>query len=88
MAVCRNHNVTLYARFRSEREHWVQAMALAQIGFAFMPECSVTLPDLLQRTLIDPEVNRMISLLSVPGRPYSPATAAMVRAAQRVPWPG
>ncbi len=88
MAVCRDHNVTLYARFRSEREDWVQAMVLARIGFAFMPECSVTLPDLLQRPLIDPEVNRTISLLSVPGRPFSPATAAMVRAAQTFPWPG
>lgn len=88
MAVCRDHNVTLYARFRSEREDWVQAMVLARIGFAFMPECSVTLPDLLQRPLIDPEVSRMISLLSVPGRPYSPATAAMVRTAQKFHWPG
>ncbi len=88
MDVCRNHNVTLYARFRSEREDWVQAMVLARIGFAFMPECSVTLPELLQRPLIDPEVSRTISLLSVPGRPYSPATAAMVRAAQLFRWPG
>ena len=88
MAVCAANNVTLYARFRSEREDWVQAMVLARIGFAFMPECSVTLPDLLQRPLIDPEVTRTISLLSVPGRPYSPATAAMVRAAQSFRWPG
>lgn len=88
MAVCRDHNVNLYARFRSEREDWVQAMVLARIGFAFMPECSVTLPDLLQRPLIDPEVSRTISLLTVPGRPYSPATAAMVRSAQTFRWPG
>ncbi len=88
MAVCAANDVTLYARFRSEREDWVQAMVLARIGFAFMPECSVTLPDLLQRPLIEPQVSRTISLLSVPGRPYSPATAAMVRAAKSFPWPG
>ena len=88
MDVCRNHNVTLYARFRSEREDWVQAMVLARIGFAFMPECSVTLPELLQRPLIDPDLSRTISLLSAPGRPYSPATAAMVRAAKSFHWPG
>jgi len=88
MAVCAANKVTLYARFRSEREDWVQAMVLAQIGFAFMPECSVTLPDLLRRPLIEPEVSRTISLLSVPGRPYSPATAAMVRAAKSFQWPG
>lgn len=88
MAVCAANKVTLYARFRSEREDWVQAMVLARIGFAFMPECSVTLPDLLQRPLIEPEVSRTISMLSVPGRPYSPATAAMLRAAKSFQWPG
>lgn len=88
MAVCAANEVMLYARFRSEREDWVQAMVLARIGFAFMPECSVTLPDLLQRPLIDPEVSRKISMLSVPGRPYSPATAAMLRAAKSFQWPG
>lgn len=88
MAVCAANKVTLYARFRSEREDWVQAMVLARIGFAFMPECSVTLPNLLQRPLIEPEVSRTISLLSVPGRPYSPATAALLRAAKSFQWPG
>lgn len=88
MEVCRENAVNLYARFRSEREDWVQAMVLARIGFAFMPECSVTLPGLLQRPLIEPEVTRTISLLGVPGRQYSPATAAMFRAAQCFDWPG
>jgi DNA-binding transcriptional LysR family regulator len=88
MAVCAANKVTLYARFRSEREDWVQAMVLARIGFAFMPECSVTLPDLLQRPLVEPEVTRTISMLSVPGRPYSPATAALLRAARAFHWPG
>jgi DNA-binding transcriptional LysR family regulator len=86
--VCKDNNVDLYARFRSEREDWVQAMVLARIGFAFMPEYSVTLPDLLQRPLVEPSVTRTISLVSVPGRPFSPAVAALVRAAQRFAWPG
>lgn len=88
MGVCRDHQVDLYARFRSEREDWVQAMVLARIGFAFMPECSVTLPGLLQRPLIEPEVSRTISLMSVPGRRFSPATEAMVRSARSFAWPG
>ncbi len=73
MEVCRSRRINLYARFRSEREDWVQAMVLARIGFAFMPECAVVLPELLQRPLIEPEVARTISLVSAPGRPYSPA---------------
>jgi DNA-binding transcriptional LysR family regulator len=88
MSVCREKNVSLYARFRSEREDWVHSMVLARIGFAFMPEYSVTSPELLQRPLIEPAVARTVALASVPGRPFSPATAAMVRAAQSFDWPG
>ena len=88
MGVCQQNDVSLYARFRSEREDWVQAMVLGRIGFAFMPECSVTLPGLLQRPLIEPAVTRTISLVTVPGRRFSPASEAMVRAAQSFSWPG
>ncbi len=88
MAQCEKMNVELYARFRSEREDWVQAMVLARIGFAFMPEYSVTLPGLLQRPLIDPVVERRVSLVNVPGRQFSPVVSAFARAAQSFAWPG
>lgn len=87
MAACKDRNVELYARFRSTREDWVQAMVAARIGFAFMPEYSVMLTDLMLRPLIDPEVSRTIALVTVPGRPYSPAVAAFVRAARSFAWP-
>jgi len=88
MKVCGDREIELYARFRSEREDWVQAMVLARIGFAFMPEYSVTLPGLMQRPLVEPEVERTISLITVPGRPFSPVIATFVRAAQSFAWPG
>lgn len=88
MGVCRERAVELYARFRSEREDWVQAMVLARIGFAFMPEYAVTLPELMQRPLVDPAVSRTVALAWVPGRQLSPAAAALSRAAQRFDWPG
>ncbi|WP_413720930.1 LysR family transcriptional regulator [Silicimonas sp. MF1-12-2] len=88
MGVCKSRDIDLYARFRSEREDWVQAMVLAGIGFAFMPEYSVTLPGLVQRPLIEPEVSRNVVAASVPGRQHSPAAAALMRAAQGFRWPG
>ena len=88
MKVCEAEGVELYARFRSEREDWVQAMVLAGIGFAFMPEYSVTLPGLLQRPLIDPSVERTVVAVTVPGRKYSPAVEALMRATQTFAWPG
>ncbi|MEX0280360.1 MAG: LysR family transcriptional regulator [Arenibacterium sp.] len=88
MAVCEEQDVSLYARFRSEREDWVQAMVLAGIGFAFMPEYSVTLPGLIQRPLVEPEVSRDVVAITMPGRPYSPATGMMMRSAASFAWPG
>jgi DNA-binding transcriptional LysR family regulator len=88
LQVCQETGVELYARFRSEREDWVQSMVMARIGFAFMPEYSVTLPGLMQRPLIEPELTRRVALVRAPGRPYSPAAAALVRVAQGFHWPG
>jgi len=85
-AVCKDNEVELYARFRSEREDWVQAMVLARIGIAVMPEYSLTVPELVQRPIIDPAINRTIAMLSVPGRPFSHATEALVRTAQAFKW--
>lgn len=86
--VCDDMKVELYARFRSEREDWVQAMVLARIGFAFMPEYSVTLPGLIHRPLIEPSVERTIALVTVPGRPFTPAVSTFMRAARSFAWPG
>ena len=88
MEVCTNEGVDLYARFRSEREDWVQAMVLAGIGFAFMPEYSVTLPGLLQRPLVEPAVKRNVATVTVPGRKFSPALDALMRATRTFAWPG
>ena len=87
LQVCGQKGIELYARFRSEREEWIQAMVLARIGFAFMPEYSVTLPGLVARPLIEPEMRRSIVMATMPGRPHSPAVSAIVRSAQAFAWP-
>jgi DNA-binding transcriptional LysR family regulator len=86
MGVCDEMGVKLYARFRSEREDWVQAMVMANIGFAFMPEYAVTHPDSVRRPLIDPAVKRTISLITVRGRRHAPATAAFIRTVRSHKW--
>ena len=87
IGLCESRDVKLYARFRSEREDWVQAMVMANIGFAFMPEHSVMHPDAIRRPLVDPIIERTISLVSLPGRRHSPAVAAFVRASRGRRWP-
>jgi DNA-binding transcriptional LysR family regulator len=49
MAVCKENGVELYATYRSDREDWIQGMVLAEMGFAFMPEYSVTASGMLSR---------------------------------------
>jgi DNA-binding transcriptional LysR family regulator len=86
MGVCDDLGVKLYARFRSAREDWVQAMVMANIGFAFMPEFSVTHPDSVQRPLVEPTVNRTISLITVAGRKHSPAAASFIHVIRTYKW--
>lgn len=73
---------------RSERDDWVQAMILAGLGFGFFSEFSVTMPGIVIKPLIEPEFGRQINLVTVRGRPHSPAVGAFVRAARSFKWPG
>jgi hypothetical protein len=43
-------------------------------------------PGLQSRPLIEPEVCRTVSLVTVRGRPHSPAVGAFVRAAKSYRW--
>ncbi|MGE0768200.1 MAG: LysR family transcriptional regulator [Hyphomicrobiaceae bacterium] len=86
MATCMENKVELYARFRSEREDWVQAMVREGIGFAFVPEYAVSVPGLVQRPLVEPRVTRSIGLATVVGRQFSSGVKAFMQAAQAYPW--
>ncbi len=73
-------------RYSSEREDWVQAMVLAGMGSAIMPEYLPAIPGIATRVLIEPEVSRTISLTTVAGRRFSPAVAAFINAARHFSW--
>ena len=73
--------------FSSARDDWVQGMISAGLGIGFFPEFSVTHPGLVTRRLIDPEFTRTIMLVTVRGRPHSPAVGAFVQAARSFQWP-
>lgn len=73
--------------FSSERDDWVQGMIKAGLGIGFFPELSVTDPALVTRRLIDPEFTRTIMLVTVRGRPHSPAVGAFVQQARAFKWP-
>lgn len=87
MAICGQRKVELYAAFRSEREDWVESMALAGLGFAFMPRYSVRLGGLRQRPLIDPVVERTVLIADVRGRQRPPAAKLFVEGLRTFRWP-
>ena len=79
-------DVDVNVRFRSEREDWVQAMLAAGMGCAVMPEFLPRLSGVVLRLLIEPEIGRTVSLVTVAGRRFSPALQAMVRLAKSYRW--
>jgi len=76
----------LNIRYRSEREEWIQAMILAGLGCAFMPEYMPLFPGLKTRVLIDPEVKREIKVVTVAGRQFTPATRTFIELARAYDW--
>ncbi len=74
--------------YTSDRDDWIQNMVLAGLGFTYIPEFAVALPGLAIRPLIEPDVVRTVHLVTVRGRPHSPAVGAFVHAARRHPWEG
>src|SRR5260370_27086661 len=64
--------------YRSDRDDWVQSMALAGFGFTFIPEYAVTMPGLRVRPLIDPEIARTIQGVTVRARPHLPPVRTFV----------
>jgi DNA-binding transcriptional LysR family regulator len=74
--------------FRSERDDWVLGMIRSGMGWGFFPESFVFPGDVTVRPIVSPEFTRTVSLVTVRGRPFSPAVGAFVKAARGFAWPG
>ena len=80
---CEGYKVDLYARFRSQREDWIRHMVGAGIGFAFVPENSEPTDNCVVRPLVDPEIERTVNLVSLPGHRNQPSLAAFLDCIRR-----
>lgn len=78
--------VVLKKRYSSERDDWIQSMVLAGLGISYIPEFAATIDGLVTRRLVDPELYRTVKVVTVRGRPHSPAVAAFISAAKSYPW--
>lgn len=86
MAVCAEKEVILYAKFRSEREDWIQGMVTANMGVAFMPEYSIVFDGIGVRPLVEPEVHRNVKLISMETRTSTPAMETFLQSARAWNW--
>ena len=87
-AQCAAQGVAIKRAYRSEREDWIQTMVAGGLGICFTPEYSPTVPGVMTRPVVDPQVTRTVSLIAMSGRRFSPAVATFVRAIKAYSWPG
>ena len=72
--------------YSSDRDDWILAFAAAGMGYSFMPERSARQHGVVAKPLVDPEFFREVSLVTVRGRPHSPAVGALVHEAMLGTW--
>ena len=72
--------------FQSEREDWIQMMVAAGFGVCFLPEFSPTIPGVRTQPVSEPEVVRVVSLVLMAGRRFSPAVLAFIRSIRAHNW--
>lgn len=81
------HGVNVRVVFRSERDDWVLGMIASGMGWGFFPETYAFPRDVVTRP-VAPAMGRNVSLVTVRGRPHSPAVGAFVKAARAFRWGG
>jgi DNA-binding transcriptional LysR family regulator len=72
--------------YESEREDWIQCMIAAGMGCAFMPETMPVMAGICRRIIVDPEIERTTSLVTVAGRRHSPALRVLKNLVESHNW--
>jgi DNA-binding transcriptional LysR family regulator len=79
---------TVNVCYSSEREDWLQNMAAGGMGVCLIPEFSATVPGIVTRPIIEPDIWRDICLVTVKDRPSSPSLDEFLAAVLAQDWPG
>jgi LysR family hydrogen peroxide-inducible transcriptional activator len=87
VACLMEQGVDLKVVFRSRRDDWVLAMINAGLGFGFFPEFYSAPDNIEVRPLIEPAFERTLSLVTLKGRPHSPAVGALIKMVKSFDWP-
>lgn len=71
---------------RSESEEWIQAMVVAGMGCAVVPQYMSLNAELQMRPLVEPSVHRTIGVATVRGRPHTPMVRFVTTLCQKMNW--
>jgi DNA-binding transcriptional LysR family regulator len=74
--------------FESDQDAWVLAMAAAGLGYGLIPAHGAEHAGVATLPLTEPEIAREIALVTLRGRPASPALGALTQEVTRICWPG
>jgi LysR family transcriptional regulator, hydrogen peroxide-inducible genes activator len=84
---CRNQGFELRIVSRSAREDWVQTMVASGLGITVMPEFTHTNNiATVARAIVDPDMVRQLSLVTVAGRRQERLAASLLRAMRAHRW--
>jgi DNA-binding transcriptional LysR family regulator len=77
---CRKQGFEPRIIYRSAREDWVQTMVALGFGITVMPEFTHTDLATVARPIVDPDLARQLSLVTVAGRRHEHAVASLLHA--------
>ena len=83
---CREQGFEPRIVYRSAREDWVQTMVASGFGITVMPEFTRTDVATVARPLVDPDLTRQLSLVTVAGRRQEAAVASLLRTIRAQSW--
>jgi DNA-binding transcriptional LysR family regulator len=78
--------LTLDVVFASQREDWIQDMVRDGMGVSVIPEHSLIVPQLQQRPVVEPVLERNVEFATVHGGSMSAGLHAMVEMLRKFPW--
>lgn len=77
---------SMQVRHESEHEDWIQAMVIAGMGCAIIPEFMSLSPEMEMRPLVEPEIHRTISVATVRGRKHTPVVGLFSELCTTMQW--
>jgi LysR family hydrogen peroxide-inducible transcriptional activator len=84
--LCKKLGFNIQSAYRSEREDWILAMVAAGMGVCFIAEYSAIQSGVCHRAVVDPEIVREVSLVSVANSLPSHTVMAFAKAMREYEW--